>query len=86
LKSSLLETGNVKTIDVVCLDTDGSVKDRYDSFISLKPPNYRFINSRVQPVLAYITKPGWYDSILRTLPLEELIKELSRRGDFFPRS
>jgi len=76
LKSSLLETGNVKTIDVVCLDNDGSVKDRYDSFISLKHPRYRFINSRVEAVLRGITDAGWYELNLRNLPLEEVKKHI----------
>jgi hypothetical protein len=75
LKSSLLETGNLKTIDVVCLDNDGRVKERYDSFISLKNPKYRFINAKVQTVLPLISKPGWYDLKQRDIPLEELTKQ-----------
>jgi SIR2-like domain len=54
LKSSLMETGNLKTIDVVCVDNDGTVKKRYDLFISLKYPKYRFINAKVQAFLPFV--------------------------------
>lgn len=33
LKAAALDSFHLKTIDVVCLDPDGSVKSRYDSFI-----------------------------------------------------
>ena len=40
LKAAALESFHLKTIDVVCLDPDGSVARRYDAFID--HPGYRF--------------------------------------------
>lgn len=42
IKSAVVQTKHLKSIDVICLDSDGSVKRRYDEFI--KFTYYRFAN------------------------------------------
>jgi hypothetical protein len=43
LKSAVVSNEHLKLIDVICLDPDGSVKARYDDFISFH--YYRFFNA-----------------------------------------
>lgn len=42
LKSSVLKSERLKSIDVICSDYDGSVKQRYRDFFNI--PNFRFAN------------------------------------------
>ncbi len=42
LKTSILKSRNLKGIDVLCLDLDGTAEDRYRKFIRLEYPQYRF--------------------------------------------
>ncbi len=44
-KSAILKSQHLKTIDVICLDPDGSVKRRFDDFICFR--NYRFVNANI---------------------------------------
>lgn len=61
LKSSITEDQNLKTIDVICYDPDGSVKKRYDEFIVF--PNYSFISAKTEDYLDGISvKEKSYDS------------------------
>ena len=53
LKAAALDSFHLKTIDVVCLSPDDSVKRRYDSFID--HPGYRFRNADVAKYLNSIT-------------------------------
>jgi len=53
LKAAALESFNLKTIDVICLDPDDSVKPRYDSFIDHR--GYRFKNASVADYFGNIT-------------------------------
>jgi hypothetical protein len=57
LKSSILESENLKTIDIICMDKDEQVKSKYDSFISLKYPKYRFINGDIKNYLSWLSNP-----------------------------
>jgi hypothetical protein len=50
LKSAAIDAFNLKNIDVICLDPDGSVRQKYDDFITFK--NYRFINANVVDYLS----------------------------------
>lgn len=45
LKSAVIQAPHLKRIDVLCLDPDGSVKRRYDDFITFK--YYKFKNASV---------------------------------------
>lgn len=45
LKSAALESAHLKTIDVMCLDPDGSVEKRYRDFISLSSLRFSNVNS-----------------------------------------
>ncbi|MFP1677842.1 SIR2 family protein [Alloalcanivorax sp. C16-2] len=45
LKSAVLKSQNLKSIDVICIDSDGSTKKRYDDFFDF--PFYRFKNCSV---------------------------------------
>lgn len=45
LKSSIISNDNLKTIDVLCLDEDGSAKARYNEFVCF--PRYRFRNANI---------------------------------------
>ncbi len=49
LKSAVIQDPHIKRIDVICRDSDGSVKKRYDDFI--KFDYYKFINSDVTKYL-----------------------------------
>ena len=49
LKAASLKTFNLKKIDIICLDPDGSVQDRYASFIDFD--GYRFANRSVEDYL-----------------------------------
>ncbi len=49
LKSSITTKQHLKSIDVICYDHDGSVKNRYDQFIVF--PNYRFISEKTEKYL-----------------------------------
>lgn len=51
LKAAIIHCERLKSIDVLCLDPDGSVKDRYDKLICF--PNYKFKNSSVIDYLAH---------------------------------
>ena len=42
LKSAVLNSSHLKHIDILCLDSDGSVKNRYDEFIKFR--DYRFLD------------------------------------------
>ncbi len=42
IKSAAIQSKHLKSIDVICLDLDGSVKQRYDEII--KFTDYRFAN------------------------------------------
>jgi SIR2-like protein len=52
LKSAILKSSNLKKVDVLCRDPQGDVKRRYDAFVELKFPRYRFCNA---DVAAYLT-------------------------------
>src|SRR5690606_29593289 len=45
LKSSVVEAPHLKSIDVICLDSDGNTESRYDDFFEFN--NYRFKNGSV---------------------------------------
>lgn len=52
LKAAIIETPNLKRIDVLCLDGDGSVRKRYDELISF--PYHRFANSTTEDYLSTV--------------------------------
>lgn len=53
LKSAIIETKNLKSLHVICLDDEkGSVKARYSAFIDY--PNYKFVNANVATYLSNI--------------------------------
>jgi SIR2-like domain len=52
LKSAVVQNEHLKMIDVICLDPDGSVKARYDDFISFQ--YYRFFNRNAEKYLAIV--------------------------------
>src|SRR5262249_36529726 len=52
LKAGLRNATNLKTIDVLCLDSDGQVKKRYDDLIDF--PEFRFRSDDVRSYLESI--------------------------------
>ena len=40
-KSAVLQAENLKSIDIICKDEDGSVKKRYEEFIEFKNKRFR---------------------------------------------
>lgn len=54
LKSAVIESHHLKTLDVICMDWNGEVKSRYDDFFSLS--NYRFKNSSIVDLAVEISK------------------------------
>ena len=55
LKSAVTEAKNLKQIDVICLDQNGTVKSRFDEFIDF--PNYRFASIDVTSYLGHKVSP-----------------------------
>jgi len=49
LRVAIIESENLKKIDVICLDQDSTVKNRYDDFIHFK--NYRFKSENIESYL-----------------------------------
>lgn len=49
LKAAVLGSSNLKSLDVICLDSDGSVERRFSEFIDF--PYYRFFNLDVREYL-----------------------------------
>ncbi len=56
LKLSMLKNQHLKSIDVMCLDQAGEVKNRYDNFITFN--NYRFFNVDVLDYFRALTGPS----------------------------
>lgn len=56
LKSAISSSSNLKKIDVICLDSNAEVKNRYDEFIAFK--KYRFKNDDVS---SYLQSFGTFD-------------------------
>jgi hypothetical protein len=78
-KSAVISNQHLKTIDIVCLDPDGSVKARYDQFV--KFDYYRFFNA---DTLNYLTLVGRHASSAPTLielnRVEEAHSEFTSRN------
>ena len=72
LKSAVVETDHLKSIDVICLDDDDSVKKRYDEFLEFK--YYKFVNTDVREYLNLLAKQytgsGRYDEPMKMDKLE----------------
>ena len=49
LKSAVLDSSHLKSIDVICLDPSGEVRERYDEFIVFR--DYRFLD---RPIEGYL--------------------------------
>jgi hypothetical protein len=56
LKAAIMENSFLKRIDVICRDSRGIAKPRYDEFIRF--PHYRFVPSDIQTYLEGVTKYG----------------------------
>ena len=73
LKSAVMKAQHLKSIDIICLDSDGSVKERYENFITFK--YYRFANRNVidylQTNYKKYEKMGIKDPVTE-LPLDRL--------------
>ncbi len=59
LISSVLKSPHLKGIDVLCLDTDGSIKKRYDELIKFN--EYRFVNADFKDYLLELYQLTAYD-------------------------
>lgn len=53
-KSAVMESKHLKTIDVICLDSNGSTERRYEDFIGFN--YYRFRNRRIEDYLDEVAK------------------------------
>lgn len=51
-KSAAIDSQHLKTIDIICLDPDGSVKRRYENFIDF--PRMRFANKDLDAYLGFL--------------------------------
>ena len=49
LKAAVIDAPHLKSLDVICMDSDGSAKSRYDNFFEFN--NYRFKNGSVTDYL-----------------------------------
>jgi hypothetical protein len=52
LKSAVTSSPHLKTIDVICFDESGSVKERFNEFVRF--PYYRFVNARSEVYLRMV--------------------------------
>jgi hypothetical protein len=52
LKSAVIHAPHLKSIEVICKDSDGSVKRRYDEFIKFN--YYKFLNTNVLNYLEHV--------------------------------
>jgi hypothetical protein len=75
-KSSILESEHLKSIEVICRDEDGSVRERYDSFVNFKG-YYRFYNDSIESYLTPLVKHS-----KKKYPINNSIKPEGRTGDF----
>jgi hypothetical protein len=50
LRATIIDTPNLRWIDVICKDDNGNVKKSYDEFI--KYPKYRFVSAAIEDYLA----------------------------------
>ncbi|HEX2906602.1 MAG TPA: hypothetical protein VHO69_07075 [Phototrophicaceae bacterium] len=57
LRAAIINTPNLRQIDVICKDDNGSVKKSYDEFV--KYPKYRFVSAKIED---YLRKNEWDDS------------------------
>lgn len=64
LKSSVLLSERLKTVDVICTDYDGSVKQRYEDFFRL--PSFRFANCSLMDLQAAFAKKFTVDGFVST--------------------
>ena len=82
LKAAVLAAPHLKTIDAICLDPDGSVAKRYDSFFPYR--NLRFVNADVVSYLRFITewtqKQNGESESLAATRLEEAHEEFMVRA------
>ena len=78
LKASILKSENLKNIDVLCKDSTGKIKEKYDKFIQLPYPKYRFSFSDVKDYL------NWVGTVYRSSDREYTIQH--RHEDFFTRN
>lgn len=51
LRAAIIDTPNLRQIDIICKDDDGSVKKSYDEFV--KFPNYRFVSAKIENYLKH---------------------------------
>jgi len=85
LKSATLKAPHIKSIDVICLDSSGSVQRGYDKFVDFK--FYRFANAHTEAYLDHLVKKALPDRYMPDTPLvprieeahEEFMQEHSKR-------
>lgn len=70
LKAAVIYADNLKTIDVVCLDPDGTVKARYDEFIKFQ--KYVFKNDYAQSYLGQNFQFRVWDQIATNVVFDKL--------------
>lgn len=62
LRATIVDTPHLKTIDVLCKDPKGLVKDSYDEFITFK--NYRFLSADISDYFYANQKRSYEDGLL----------------------
>lgn len=72
LRSAVVDTLRLKSIDVLCLDQDGSVRERYDEFIDFG--RYRFVSGSILDYLETLTarQVNYGDVYASTLAMDKL--------------
>jgi len=60
LKSAVIKSNNLKRIDVICLDEDNTVVERYNEFIARDFNNFRFKNKNVMEYLSMVLESNDY--------------------------
>lgn len=84
LKAAVMKAPHLKRLDVLCLDPDGEVRQRYDSFVQF--PNYRFENGSVTDYLSshrklYKRRREGETDILEINKLEEAHNNFFKKED-----
>ncbi len=73
LKAAALKAPHLKSIDIVCLDSSGSVKESYEDFVEFK--FRRFANARTEAYLDYLAEKMIPSRYLPTTPLVPTIEK-----------
>lgn len=81
LKSAVVNSPHLKSIDVICLDNSGNVQKRYDKFILYN--NYRFKNGDIIDYLSPLRESYIKESVERRMNSPKIFDRLEKMHENF---